>query len=247
MTQRQRYLAWIQKVTESIAMDVVGVTIVVTASLAMGYHLTVINGLPIGVMSTVGAAFSMMATRLVTKRNNTGNLIGILTTVNTAFVDYYLGNQAAMLTYPISFLGNMLSYAMWKRRKERTPRKLYSIYFINTGIACVLAFGLNYVGFTDFLSRGLNPDDMAKFYVTTAITCITFSGTLNMPRMYADSWAFWQGYNVLKLYQNVLFGNVAYVAKYIFYLFNALFAWIVWHKVRREAEVEPINDQSLSK
>jgi len=40
---------------------------------------------------------------------------------------------------------------------------------------------------------------------------------------------------------------VAYVAKYIFYLFNALFAWIVWHKVRREAEVEPINDQSLSK
>ena len=109
MTQRKRYLAWIQKVTESIAMDVVGVTIVVTASLAMGYHLTVINGLPIGVMSTVGAAFSMMATRLVTKRNNTGNLIGILTTVNTAFVDYYLGNQAAMLTYPISFLGNMLS------------------------------------------------------------------------------------------------------------------------------------------
>ena len=104
MTQRKRYLAWIQKVTESIAMDVFGVTIVVTASLAMGYHLTVINGLPIGVMSTVGAAFSMMATRLVTKRNNTGNLIGILTTVNTAFVDYYLGNQAAMLTYPISFL-----------------------------------------------------------------------------------------------------------------------------------------------
>ena len=141
----------------------------------------------------------------------------------------------------------MLSYAMWKRRKERTPRKLDSIYFINTSIACVLAFGLNYVGFTDFLSRGLNPDDMAKFYVTTAITCITFSGTLNMPRMYADSWAFWQSYNVLKLYQNVLFGNVAYVAKYIFYLFNALFAWIVWHKVRREAEVEPINDQSLSK
>ena len=31
----------------------------------------------------------------------------------------------------------------------------------------------------------------------------------------------WQVYNILKLYQNVLFGNIAYVAKYAFYLLNA--------------------------
>jgi hypothetical protein len=29
-----------------------------------------------------------------------------------------------------------------------------------------------------------------------------------------------------------LFGNVAFVAKYIFYLVNAVMAWRVWHFVR---------------
>ena len=70
-------------------------------SLALGFHKTVIDGLPIGIMSVAGAGFSMLATRLVTKRNNIGNLIGVAATVNSALVDYYLGNQAAFLTYPV--------------------------------------------------------------------------------------------------------------------------------------------------
>jgi len=74
----------LQKFTESVTLDVLGVVIVVSASIAMGYHLTVIDGIPIGILSTVGAAFSMMATRLVTKRNNWGNLIGVLTTSRLA-------------------------------------------------------------------------------------------------------------------------------------------------------------------
>jgi hypothetical protein len=55
--------------------------------------------------------------------------------------------------------------------------------------------------------------------------------------MYADTWAFYEVYNGLKIYQNILFGNVAYVAKYIFYLFNALLGWIVWHQVRKKESV----------
>ena len=54
--------------------------------------------------------------------------------------------------------------------------------------------------------------------------------------MYADTWASWQVYNGLKLYQNILFGNVAFVAKYIFYFFNAGLAWLVWHFIRRSAD-----------
>ena len=106
----------LQRFTESVSLDVLGVAVVVTASIAMGYHKTVIDGIPIGVLSTVGAAFSMMATRLVTKRNNMGNLIGILTTVNTTIVDYYLGNQAALLTYPVSFFGNIASFWFWRKK-----------------------------------------------------------------------------------------------------------------------------------
>ena len=101
----------------------------------------------------------------------------------------------------------------------------------NIAIAFALGIALNYVGFTDFLRAPLGANT-AKFTITAIITGITYSGILNTPRMYADSWASWQVYNVLKLYQNVLFGNIAYVAKYAFYLINATLAWVVWHRVR---------------
>ncbi|MDP4876742.1 MAG: nicotinamide mononucleotide transporter family protein, partial [Schleiferiaceae bacterium] len=222
----------LQEITESKWMDAFGVLLVLVISFALGFHKTVRQDLPIGIFSTFGAAGSMMVTRLVTKRNNIGNLIGLLTAVNSAFVDYFLGNDAAFLTYPISFLGAGASYLFWKKRKDRVPRKIDAIYFINIAIAFALGVALNYIGFTDFLRAPLG-DNTTKFTVTAIITGITYSGILNTPRMYADSWASWQVYNVLKLYQNVLFGNIAYVAKYAFYLLNASLAWVVWHRIRK--------------
>jgi nicotinamide riboside transporter PnuC len=224
----------IQAFTESSGLDVFGVAIVISVSLTLGFHKTVIDELPIGLMSVVGATFSMLATRLVTKRNNIGNLIGIAATINSAIVDYYLGNQAAFLTYPISFFGLIASYLFWKKKGNRTPRRFDRWYFINVMIAFSLAFVLNYIGFTGYLNHDIMPEDKLKFWITAIITGLTFSGTLNMPRMYADTWAFYEVYNGLKIYQNILFGNTAYVAKYIFYLFNALLGWIVWHQVRRK-------------
>ena len=224
----------IQAFTESSGLDVFGVAIVISVSLTLGFHKTVIDELPIGLMSVVGATFSMLATRLVTKRNNIGNLIGIAATINSAIVDYYLGNQAAFLTYPISCFGLIASYLFWKKKGNRTPRRFDRWYFINVMIAFSLAFVLNYIGFTGYLNHDIMPEDKLKFWITAIITGLTFSGTLNMPRMYADTWAFYEVYNGLKIYQNILFGNTAYVAKYIFYLFNALLGWIVWHQVRRK-------------
>ena len=110
-----------QRITESKWMDLLGVALVIGVSVALGFHKTVRAGLPIGIFSTAGAAGSMMVTRLVTKRNNIGNLIGLVTSVNSAFVDYFLGNEAAFLTYPVSFAGAGISYWYWKRRKDRSP------------------------------------------------------------------------------------------------------------------------------
>ena len=223
----------LQKITESKWMDVVGVVTVLTASIALGFHKTEIAGLPIGILSTVGAAVSMMGTRWATKRKNWGNAVGVVTSVNSAIVDYFLGNKAAFLTYPVSLIGNALSFLAWNRRENRIPRTLDRYYFWVAAGAFALAFALNYVGFTGFLTHPIASEDVSKFWVTALITGITFSGTLNMPRMYADTWVFWLVYNVLKLYQNILFGNVAFVAKYIFYLVNAVMAWRVWHFVRK--------------
>jgi hypothetical protein len=211
-----------QRFLESLWMDIFGVTLILTVSFALGFHETKVNGLP-------------MVTRLVTKRNNLGNFIGLFTAVNSAVVDYYLGNEAAFLTYPISFLGAGVSYLYWKRIPKRIPRKIDYIYAVNIAIAFALGFVLNYIGFTDFLSEPVG-EKRSKFLITALITGITYSGILNTPRMYADTWASWQVYNGLKLYQNILFGNVAFVAKYIFYFFNAGLAWLVWHFIRRSAD-----------
>ena len=222
----------LKQITESTWMDVLGVATVLTASIALGFHKTVVAGLPIGILSTVGAAVSMMGTRWATKRKNWGNAVGVVTSVNSAVVDYFLGNKAAFLTYPVSLLGNALSCLVWSRTDHRIPRSLDRYYFAVASGAFALAFALNYVGFTGFLSHPIADEDVAKFWVTALITGLTFSGTLNMPRMYADTWVFWLIYNSLKLYQNLLFGNVAFVAKYVFYLVNAVLAWRVWHLVR---------------
>lgn len=58
----------LKQITESTWMDVLGVATVLTASIALGFHKTVVAGLPIGILSTVGAAVSMMGTRWATKR-----------------------------------------------------------------------------------------------------------------------------------------------------------------------------------
>jgi len=237
----------LQVVTESKWLDLVGVVLILAVSLSLGFHKTIAEhakflfwtiDIPIGIFSTVGAVGSMMVTRWVTKRNNIGNAVGLLTAINSGFVDYYLGNEAAYLTYPISFIGAGASYYYWKRKGDRVPRKVDSRYFLMAGMAFVLAFFLNYVGFTEFFSAPIGHENMAKYWVTALITGITFSGTLNTPRMYADTWAFWQVYNVLKLYQNILFGNIAFVAKYAFYLGNATLGWLVWHRVRRQAAAQ---------
>ncbi|MDE0987084.1 MAG: hypothetical protein OSA02_06120, partial [Schleiferiaceae bacterium] len=57
----------LQSFLESTWMDVFGVGLILAVSFKLGFHNTVINGIPIGWFSTIGAGFSMMVTRLVTK------------------------------------------------------------------------------------------------------------------------------------------------------------------------------------
>ena len=164
---------------ESTYLDILGVVLVVGGSFYLGFHKTEVNGLTIGWFSTIGVGFSMMVTRLVTKRKNIGNLIGLGTAINSAFVDYYLGNEAAILTYTISFLGAGISYVYWKRRPNKIPRKIDRIFFLNIGAAFILAVALNYIGFTDFLKAPID-EKMSKFLVTSAITGITYLSLIHI-------------------------------------------------------------------
>ena len=83
------------------------------------------------------------------------------------------------------------------------------------------------------LAKNLASSNSGRVEVVALYPKTPMSLTFPWAGVYADTWVFWLVYNVLKLYQNILFGNVAFVAKYIFYLVNAVMAWRVWHFVRK--------------
>ena len=229
----------IKSITNSKYLDIIGLIIVLTASISLGYHKTEYQFtflgknyiFYLGIVSIINTGLSMMSTRLVTKKNNFGNFIGTLNTALSGTIDYLLGNLGAILTYPISFLGNYFVFKSWKIRKEL--RSIDRTFFTNMIFGFIASFALNYIAFEIFSTDQIN----WKLFFAIAIPAgISFGGTFNTARMYPDNWFTWQIYNVLKLVQNVLQGNIANVAKYSFYFFNALMGYITWNDDRKLKE-----------
>ncbi|HRA72448.1 MAG TPA: hypothetical protein PLB11_06450, partial [Flavobacterium sp.] len=104
----EKSIKTIKSLTNSQYLDIIGLVIVLIGSVSLGYHKTIIPinlfGLnfefPLGIFSIINVGFSMISTRLVTKKNNFGNFIGTLNTALSGTIDYLLGNAAAILTYP---------------------------------------------------------------------------------------------------------------------------------------------------
>jgi general stress protein CsbA len=222
----------IKKITNSTYLDFVGLAIVIAASLTLGYHKTEINftfqGTKyiffLGYVSIVNTGFSMMGNRLVTKKNNFGNLITTCNTFLSGSIDYLLGNAGAILTYPVSFIGNYLVFKAWK--KSKILRSVDFIFYRNIILGFFFSIVLNYIAFK-YIAQ--TPIDWKLFFAIAVPAGITFGGTFNTARMYPDNWFLWQFYNLTKILQNVLLMNVANVAKYAFYFFNAIIGYITWN------------------
>jgi hypothetical protein len=225
------FIIKIKSITNSTYLDVFGVILVISISMSLGYHNTKINFnwqnieyyFPLGIFSILNTSFSMIGTRLVTKKNNIGNFIFIFNTFLSGLIDYLLGNIAAILTYPISIVGNYFAYKIWK-----TKHILNSIDFVfyrNITLGFVLSFVLNYIGFLYFSKENIN---WQLFFVIAIPAGLSFGGTFNTGRKYPDTWVMWQIYNVFKIVQNLLMLNFANVAKYFFYFFNAIIGYITW-------------------
>jgi general stress protein CsbA len=222
----------IKKITNSTYLDFIGLAIVIAASLTLGYHKTEINftfqGTKyiffLGYVSIVNTGFSMMGNRLVTKKNNFGNLITTCNTFLSGSIDYLLGNVGAILTYPVSFIGNYLVFKAWK--KSKILRSVDFIFYRNIILGFFFSIVLNYIAFKNIAQT---PIDWKLFFAIAVPAGITFGGTFNTARMYPDNWFLWQFYNLTKIIQNVLLMNVANVAKYTFYFFNAIIGYITWN------------------
>jgi hypothetical protein len=222
----------VKKITNSTYLDFIGLAIVLAASLTLGYHKTEIDftfqGTKyvffLGYVSIVNTGFSMIGNRLVTKKKNSGNLITTCNTFLSGSIDYLLGNAGAILTYPVSFIGNYLVFKAWK--KSKILRSIDFIFYRNILLGFFFSILLNYVAFK-YIAQ--TPIDWKLFFAIAIPAGITFGGTFNTARMYPDNWFLWQFYNLTKIIQNILLMNVANVAKYAFYFFNAIIGYITWN------------------
>lgn len=227
----------IKKITNSTYLDFIGLAIVIVASLTLGYHKTEINftfqGTKyiffLGYVSIVNTGFSMMGNRLVTKKNNFGNLITTCNTFLSGSIDYLLGNIGAILTYPVSFIGNYLVFKAWK--KSKILRSVDFIFYRNIILGFFFSIILNYIAFK-YIAQTII--DWKLFFAIAVPAGITFGGTFNTARMYPDNWFLWQFYNLTKIIQNVLLMNIANVAKYSFYFFNAIIGYITWNDDKKQ-------------
>lgn len=237
ITLSNKSIQTIKGITNSVYLDFIGLVIVISASLALGYHKTVFNFtfqnkdyiFYLGYISIINTGLSMMGNRLVTKKNNFGNFITTCNTFLSGSIDYLLGNVGAVLTYPVSFIGNFLVFKAWG--KSRVLRSVDFIFYRNITLGFIFSFVLNYIAFR-YLSD--KPIDWSLFFAIAIPAGITFGGTFNTARMYPDNWFMWQLYNITKIIQNLLLMNIANTAKYTFYFFNSIIGYITWNDDKKK-------------
>jgi hypothetical protein len=236
----EKNIKLVKSITNSTYLDIIGLLIVVTASFSLGYQKTAYNFtfqgknyvFLLGYVSIINTGFSMIGNRLVTKKNNIGNFITTCNTLLSGSIDFMLGNIGAILTYPVSIIGNFVVFKAWK--KSRILRAIDFIFYRNIVLGLLFSLVLNYIAFK-FLSE--KEIDWKLFFSIAIPAGITFGGTFNTARMYPDNWFIWQFYNFTKIIQNVFLMNIANISKYSFYMINAVLGYITWNDDRKKAVI----------
>jgi len=233
---------FIRKIVLSRYLDIFGAVLILGVTLYKGFHQTVyyqggiqfgipVNELwsyfmkgayPLGVLSTIGAVFSLLSTRLIGKQNNIGNGIGVATTVNSGLNDFLFGNLSAVITYPFSFFLNAFATLNWHKGIILRERDVY-YYLINIG-GILLGYLLVYLGFRLFEENW----DMILFHSIGITFGLSLGANFCTALKYKETWLSWIVYNVFNLVKNIVLGNIANVVKYIFYLFNSIVTLADW-------------------
>lgn len=221
--------------------DLLGVALVVGIAIASGYLNSRLDKfvdwgpwtalVPFGLISVTNVGISMLSTRFTGKLSKWGNYLGIVNTVLSGVIDYILGNKAAIITYPVTFLIYTLAIKKWEASQEGKPnqmsqKQLKVVAIILTIVAFVFAFATNYIGY------GGNMNPLA--YITTiAFGLSLVANALNALKL-STQWSFWLIYNLVQLAKAGIQGNFANVGKYIFYIVNSLGALFVWNEDKRK-------------
>ena len=215
--------------------DVLGVVLVVGIAISAGYLNSRLEKfvdwgpwtalVPFGLISVINVGISMLSTRFTGQLNKWGNYLGIVNTILSGAIDFILGNKAAIITYPVTFIIYTFAIKKWKASHEGIPNTMNSsqkrlVASIITIIAFTISSVANYIGFgghMNFLS-----------ILTTIVFAFSLIANLFNALKLDTQWPFWMIYNIVQLLKAFTQGNFANVGKYMFYIVNAMGALLFW-------------------
>ena len=231
---------YLKQFAKSKTFDFLGVILVVGIAIASGYLSSRLDKfvdwgpwtalVPFGLISVTNVGISMLSTRFTGKLSRWGNYLGILNTVLSGAIDYILGNKAAIITYPVTFLIYTFAIKKWQESQEGKPntRNKNQTKLIAT-IATITAFAFAYI--TNYVGYGGNMNTLA--YVTTIAFALSLVANIFNALKLTTQWGFWLVYNIIQLIKAGIQGNFANVGKYIFYIINSIGALFVWNDEER--------------
>lgn len=220
-------------------MDFLGLAIVILVAILSGYLKETLADVtnwgpwtafvPFGIISIFNSGLSIMSTRFTGRMENLGNIIGLINTVLSGVIDYILGNKAAIITYPVTFIIYTFAINKWlKSAKYQSSKPLVGISgnLAMIGIlivAMVFSYLTNLIGWSDGYHQPL------FWIVVIAFGLSLASNVLNAMKLTVQ-WKFWLVYNFVQLIKALLQLNWANVGKYIYYIINSIAALSFWNQ-----------------
>ena len=216
--------------------DLFGVALVVGIAIASGYLNSRLDKfvdwgpwtalVPFGLISVTNVGISMLSTRFTGKLSKWGNYFGIVNTILSGTIDYILGNKAAIITYPVTFLIYTFAIKKWEASQEGRPnqmsqKQLKLAAIIISIVAFLFAFVTNYIGYGGKMN-------LLAYVTTIAFALSLIANAFNALKL-TTQWGFWLIYNFVQLTKAGIQGNFANIGKYIFYILNAIGALFVWN------------------
>lgn len=229
---------YLKKFATSIYFDILGVILVVGIAIAFGYLGTRLDKfvdwgpitpyIPLGLISVINVGISMLSTRFTGKLKKSGNYLGIINTILSGAIDFILGNKAAIITYPVTFIIYTIAIKKWNESHDGLPNTMSKprkqlIGLVTTFVAIIFSATVNFIGFGGQVTwlSGLTTIVFAFSLVANTFNALKID----------TQWSFWFVYDIIQLFKAFVQGNFANVGKYIFYIANALGALFVWKDV----------------
>ena len=240
---------YLKKFATSIYFDILGVILVVGIAIASGYLGTRLDKfvdwgpitpyIPLGLISVINVGISMLSTRFTGKLKKSGNYLGIINTVLSGAIDLILGNKAAIITYPVTFIIYTIAIKKWNESHDGLPNTMSKprkqlIGLVTTFVAIIFSATVNFIGFGGQVTwlSGLTTVVFAFSLVANTFNALKID----------TQWSFWFIYDIIQLFKALVQGNFANVGKYIFYIVNALGALFVWRDVADEGNNQTIEE-----